>query len=73
MWVPRYTSMCPNSRLSHALPALQQVAPLDLSGIDLSKLSGQRLKQDHKWTFMLIVKLSLPLLLSIVRDALLWL
>ncbi len=45
-----------------------QAAPLDLSGVDLGKTSGQRLKQDHKWTLVLIIKLSLPLLLSVVRT-----
>ena len=40
------------------------VAPLDLSGVDLSKPSGERLRRDHKWTLFLILKLSVPVILG---------
>ncbi len=45
------------------------MVPLDLSGVDLSVSSGQKLKVDHKWTFFLVLKLALPVMLSIVRTA----
>ncbi len=44
-----------------------QVAPLDLSGVDLSAASGDRLKRDRRWTFILMIKLSIPLFVAIVR------
>ena len=44
-----------------------QVAPLDLSGIDLGRPSGQSLRVDYAWTVHLIWKLSLPILVTIVR------
>ncbi len=44
-----------------------QVAPLDLSGIDLGRPSGQSLRVDYAWTVHLIWKLSLPILVAIVR------
>ncbi len=52
-----------------SLPRQRTVVPLDLSGVDLSVSSGQKLKVDHKWTFFLVLKLALPVMLSIVRTA----
>ncbi len=46
------------------------VAPLDLSGVDLSKPSGQSLRPDKRWTVTLIFKLAAPLALALVRDTL---
>ncbi len=43
-----------------------QVAPHDLSGVDLSQPSGQTLRPDKRWTATLIFKLALPLALAIV-------
>ena len=48
--------------------ALQQVEQLDLSRVDLGQPSGRQLQRDYKWTVMLLLKLSLPILLSIVRK-----
>ena len=45
---------------------LTQVAPLDLSGVDLSKPSGQKLRVEHRWTIFLILKLAVPVLISMV-------
>ena len=45
-----------------------QVSQLDLSNIDLGKPSGRKLRRDYKWTLILLTKLSLPVLLSIVRG-----
>jgi hypothetical protein len=53
------------------LRALIQVAPLDLSGVDLSKPSDQKLRVEHRWTIVLVLKLAVPVLLSIVRAGLL--
>lgn len=36
--------------------------------MDLSATSDQRLRADHKWTLYLVLKLSAPVLLSIVRG-----
>jgi hypothetical protein len=53
---------------SHTLPPLQQyVAALDLSGVDLSQPSSQRLRRNHTWTLLLACKLSAPLLAAVVR------
>ncbi len=46
-----------------------QVAPLDLSGVDLSQPSGQTLQPDKRWTGTLIFKLALPLALAIVSSS----
>ena len=43
------------------------VAPLDLSGVDLSRPSGQKLRADKTWTLLLVLKLALPVMLSIAR------
>jgi hypothetical protein len=43
------------------------VGPLDLSGVDLSLPSGEKLTQDHSWTVQLVCKLSAPLLIAMVR------
>ena len=49
-----------------------QVAPLDLSGVDLSQPSGQKLRFEHKWTAHLILKLAAPVVLSMVSSATTW-
>ncbi len=36
--------------------------------MDLGATSDQRLRADHKWTLCLVLKLSAPVLLSIVRG-----
>jgi hypothetical protein len=46
-----------------------QVSQLDLSNVDLGKPSGRKLHRDYKWTLMLLLKLSLPVLLSVVRAS----
>ncbi len=53
---------------AHLLFVLTQVAPLDLSGVDLSKPSDQKLRVEHRWTIYLILKLAVPVLISMVCD-----
>jgi hypothetical protein len=62
-----HSVICRDGRLR----ALMQVAPLDLSGVDLSKPSDQKLRVEHRWTIVLVLKLAVPVLLSIVRACLL--
>ena len=46
-------------------PVLYQVSQLDLSNVDLSAPSGRQLHRDYKWTLMLLLKLSAPVMVSI--------
>ena len=47
---------------------LSQISNLDFSNIDLSKPSGRALRTDLKWTSVLLLKLIVPIIVTIVRG-----